>query len=72
MVQLHLIPLFAAVVNLGVKAAPTPELGINFDKRADLPTITFSDATYRATGYDAINDVGLPSMYIVKRDLQVP
>ena len=46
---------------VSVLAAPTPSpLGVQFDKRGLLPTVTFADATYRATKYDAINDVGLP------------
>ena len=45
---------------VSVLAAPTPSpLGVRFEERSLLPTVTFADATYRASKYDLVNDVGL-------------
>ena len=47
--------LFRAVV----LAAPSSEtVEVEFDKRSGLPQITFPDATYQATGYNVLADVG--------------
>jgi hypothetical protein len=41
-------------------AAPLPgTLGVQFDKRSSLPTLTLPDATYRAYSYDSQSDVSL-------------
>ena len=40
---------------LCVVAAPAPL--VRFDERSELPRVTFADATYQATSYEASKDV---------------
>ena len=55
--MLKLVVALAACLAV-VRPAPTPELGVKFEKRfGELPTLALPDATYRAAGYDLLADV---------------
>lgn len=45
------------LINAAVQAAPTEKLGVRFEKRGSLPTLTLPDATYRADSYNSQSDV---------------
>lgn len=49
------VSLFAGILAL-VSAAPTP-LGVQFDKRATLPTLTLPYGTWQASSYNAVADM---------------
>jgi len=53
--------LLAVLFSFLVQAAPTEtparRLGLKFEKRGSLPTLTLPDATYRADSYNSQSDV---------------
>ncbi len=52
-----LFGLFCGLVQ-AAPGAPLPgTLGVRFDKRSSLPTLTLPDATYQAYSYDSQSDV---------------
>ena len=55
--MLKLVVALAACLAV-VRPAPTPGLGVKFEKRfGGLPTLALPDANYRAAGYDPLADV---------------
>jgi hypothetical protein len=51
--------LLCALAQAAPTQAPAGKLGVKFEKRGSLPTLTLSDATYRAASYNAQSDVGV-------------
>jgi hypothetical protein len=57
-----LIGLLHGLVQAAPGAPPPGTLGLRFEKRTSLPTLTLPDATYQAYSYDSQSDVSAASL----------
>ena len=54
------VSLCGALAQAAPTQSPAGKLGLKFEKRGSLPTLTLPDATYQAASYNAQSDVSYP------------
>lgn len=62
-----LVGLYCGLVQAAPASPLSGILGLQFDKRSSLPTLTLPDATYRAYSYDSQSDVS-PAIFLFLLD----